>query len=58
VRAACRRVGRSECGAYQMRRHPEGAEFRAAWDAALDLGVRRIEDDAPFRFAQQIGRYI
>jgi len=46
VKAACRRVGRSECGVYQMRRHPEAAEFRAAWDAALDIGVRRIEDAA------------
>lgn len=46
VRAACRRVGRSEHGAYQIRCHPEGEEFRAAWDAALDLGVRRIEDGA------------
>jgi hypothetical protein len=46
VRAACRRVGRSEHGVYQMRRHPEAGEFRAAWDAALDLGVRRIEDAA------------
>jgi hypothetical protein len=46
VAAALRRVGRSDCGAYAMRRHPAGAEFRAAWDAALDLGVRRIEDGA------------
>ncbi|MCL4673101.1 MAG: hypothetical protein KJZ64_09240 [Sphingomonadaceae bacterium] len=44
VRAACRRVGRSDHGAYQLRRHPEAAEFRAAWDAALDHGVRRLED--------------
>lgn len=44
VRAACRRVGRSDHGAYQLRRHPEAESFRAAWDAALDLGVRRLED--------------
>lgn len=46
VAAACRRVGRSDNGAYQLRRHPEAAAFRAAWDAALALGVRRIEDGA------------
>jgi len=46
VRAACRAVGRSECGAYQMRRHPEGASFRKAWEAALDIGIQRIEDIA------------
>jgi hypothetical protein len=46
VREACRRVRRSDNGAYQLRRHPEGATFRAAWDAALDLAIRRIEDGA------------
>lgn len=46
VRAACRRVGRSEGGAYQMRRHPEGGQFRKAWAAALDIGIQRIEDIA------------
>lgn len=46
VRAACRRVGRSDNGAYQLRRHPQAEEFRRAWDAALDLGIRRIEDAA------------
>lgn len=46
VRTAARLVGRSERSAYQLRRHPEGAEFAAAWDAALAHGVRRIEDVA------------
>ncbi len=46
VKAACRRVGRADHGAYLLRRHPEAASFRAAWDAALDLGIRRIEDAA------------
>lgn len=46
VAAACKRVGRSDMGAYQLRRHPDAEEFRAAWDKALDLGVRRIEDHA------------
>ena len=46
VKAACRRVGRSDHGAYQLRHHPEAAEFRKAWDVAADIGVRRIEDAA------------
>ena len=46
VKAACRRVGRADAGAYQLRHHPEAGEFRAAWDAALDCGIRRLEDHA------------
>jgi hypothetical protein len=46
VKAAARRVNRADHGAYLLRRHPEAAEFRAAWDAALDIGIRRIEDVA------------
>ena len=46
VKAAARLVARSERSAYQLRRHPEGAEFAAAWDAALQHGVARIEDVA------------
>lgn len=46
VKAACRRLGRSEVGAYALRRHPGAGSFRAAWDRALDLGIRRIEDHA------------
>lgn len=46
VRAACQAVGRSDHGAYQLRRHPDAHEFRAAWDEALDYGVKRIEDAA------------
>nr|WP_137678201.1 hypothetical protein [Parerythrobacter lutipelagi] len=46
VASACKRVGRSTHGAYALRR-AEGAEaFAAAWEAALDHGVRRIEDAA------------
>lgn len=44
VRAACARVKRADHGAYMLRRHPEAEEFRRAWDAALDIGLRRIED--------------
>ncbi|MBS3928673.1 MAG: hypothetical protein KGZ65_10495 [Sphingomonadales bacterium] len=46
VKSAARRVGRAEVGAYLLRRHPEAHEFRAAWDIALDIGMRRIEDVA------------
>lgn len=46
VRAACAKVKRAEVGAYVLRRHPEAEEFRRAWDAALDVGLRRIEDVA------------
>lgn len=46
VKAACRRVGRADHGAYLLRRHPQAEEFRRAWDAALDIGMRRIEDVA------------
>ncbi|MDP4539581.1 hypothetical protein Q9K01_08105 [Qipengyuania sp. DY56-A-20] len=46
VSSACRAVGRADHGAYLLRRHPEAGEFRAAWAAALDLGIQRIEDVA------------
>ena len=46
VKAACRHVNMTEVGAYRIRRLPEGASFRKAWDAALDLGVQRLEDVA------------
>ena len=39
VASACRQVGRAEVGAYLLRRHPKAASFRAAWQAALDLGM-------------------
>ncbi len=46
VRAACRRMGVGEHHLYKLRAHPEGASFRKAWEAALDLGIARIEDVA------------
>lgn len=48
VEAAARAVDMSSVGAYHLRRQPGAEEFRAAWEAALDLGVQRIEDVAPF----------
>ncbi|MBX7496310.1 hypothetical protein K3172_10635 [Qipengyuania sp. 6B39] len=46
VAAACRMVRRSTHGAYHLRRQPGAEEFAAAWQAALDLGMQRIEDVA------------
>lgn len=46
VRAACRRMGVGEHQVYVLRNHPEGASFAAAWEAALDMGIQRIEDTA------------
>ena len=46
VQAACHAVGMQTGGAYRLRRAPDGAGFRAAWAAALDAGVQRVEDVA------------
>ena len=46
VASACRRVDRSTHGAYHLRRQPGAEEFAAAWQAALDLGMQRVEDVA------------
>jgi hypothetical protein len=46
VETAARAVDMSTEGAYQLRRQPGAGEFRAAWEAALALGIQRIEDVA------------
>lgn len=46
VAAACKAVNMSTVGAYYLRRQPGAESFRAAWEAALQLGVQRIEDVA------------
>jgi hypothetical protein len=46
VTSAARRVNRAPEGAYLLRRHPEAEEFRQAWQAALDIGMQKIEDVA------------
>jgi hypothetical protein len=43
VSMACRRVGMSRVAAYRLRRHPDAADFRAAWDLALAEAFRQIE---------------
>ncbi|WP_374405392.1 hypothetical protein [Pelagerythrobacter sp.] len=55
VTSACRRVRRSTNGAYHLRRQPGAEGFRAAWDAAVDLGMRRIEDTAMDRALNGVG---
>ena len=46
VKAAARRVNMTPEGAYLLRRHPDAAEFRKAWEAALALGVQQLADIA------------
>jgi hypothetical protein len=46
VEAAARAVDMSSVGTYHRRRQPGAQGFRAAWEAALTLGVQRIEDVA------------
>ena len=46
VERACRAVNMSTEGAYHLRRQPGAEGFRAAWAAALDLGVHRLADIA------------
>lgn len=46
VRLAARTVNMASEGAYQLRRQPGAEEFAAAWNAALDHGIRRLEDIA------------
>jgi len=46
VRQAARHVGRSVEALYRLRRMPGAEGFAAAWDAALDRGIQRLEDCA------------
>jgi len=46
VDAACKAVDMAQRGAYYLRRQPGAESFRAAWTAAVDLGVQRLEDAA------------
>lgn len=46
VKRAAHAVNMTPEGAYLLRRHPEAEEFRKAWEAALALGVQRLEDIA------------
>lgn len=46
VRRAAESVNMCHTTAYRLRRHPEAGEFCKAWEAALALGVQRLEDIA------------
>ena len=46
VKHAAHAVNMTAVGAYYLRRQPEADDFRKAWEAALALGVQRLEDVA------------
>ena len=46
VSQAARHVGKSMEALYKLRQKPGAEGFRAAWDAALDRGMARLEDSA------------
>ncbi|WP_285712886.1 hypothetical protein [Erythrobacter oryzae] len=52
VQQAARHVGKSLEALYKLRQRPGAEGFRAAWDAALDRGVARLEDSALARAIQ------
>lgn len=51
---AAKAVNMSPEGAYYLRRQPGAEEFRAAWDAALDLGAEIIDGKALERSIQGV----
>lgn len=55
---AARIVGMSTVSAYALRRLPRAHHFRAAWDAALDMGVQRLEQAALGRALNGVPRPI
>lgn len=59
VKAAAHRVNMTPEGAYLLRRHAAAASFRAAWEAALALGVQQLEDIAMERalYGQEVPVY-
>lgn len=46
VTEAAERAGMSKQSAYNLRRHPDAAEFRKGWDEALIDAWRRVEETA------------
>ena len=45
VTEACGAVGMSKQSAYTLRMRTDAQGFRVAWDAALDLAIRRLSDE-------------
>ena len=58
VDEACRRVGMSDTSAYELRNRTCGAEFRRAWDLALELQLDRVEQGAVERSINGVPRPI
>lgn len=58
VEEACRHVGMSERSAYRLRLRSGARNFREAWDAALDIGVHRLEQAALGRALRGVPRPI
>jgi hypothetical protein len=58
VSQAARGIGASMEALYKLRNKPGAEEFRAAWDAAVDRGVARLEDTALARALQGEERMI
>jgi hypothetical protein len=56
VEEACARIGMTATAAYALRRRPDAASLRAAWDAALDFAVRRLSDAAFSRALNGVAR--
>lgn len=52
VKQAAKSIGKSLEALYKLRHQPGAEGFAAAWDAALDRGVRRLEDCALERAIQ------
>lgn len=46
VAEAARSVGMSKATAYALRGRPDAQAFRLAWDAAMDIAVTRLGDEA------------
>jgi hypothetical protein len=58
VEDACRRVGMSRTSADKLRRRPQGAHFRRAWEISVDYAAYRIEENAHRRSRDGVARPI
>ncbi|HKN87996.1 MAG TPA: hypothetical protein VJV04_14135 [Nitrospiraceae bacterium] len=56
VDEACRRVGMSDTSAYELRRRSCGAQFRRAWDAAIEYSEHRAYEAARERVIKGVAR--
>ncbi|MBO9695292.1 MAG: hypothetical protein J7499_03755 [Sphingopyxis sp.] len=58
VTQAAKAVGLAPRSAYRLRANPDAQAFRLAWDAALDVGVRRLGDAVLSRAVHGVARPI